>query len=449
MASLLEQLNSQVNLGHIVLADRQFSLGKLQKRALEIRQQFPHFAKQSIAISYTELIDFVTALMAFDGWCQAIYLCPPNVSPKNILPANIDELVLWPIAEPTSGLNPNPDLASRLQHNASDTNQQLEQATNWYLATSGTTGEPKWCAHTFLSLTSSTKYSEKLLGLRWALLYQAFRFAGLQVVLQALLSGADLVDVTAGEPLAQVKLLQDKHVSAMSGTPSLWRQLLMTNKLAKVPLRHITLGGEIADQAILNQLSKMFPQAKIRHIYASTEAGVGFVVADGQAGFPRAWLNSTELAVSLKISAQEHLLIKSKHQFKQTSVAEYDAQGYMDTQDRVQIKDQRVLFLGRATGVINVGGNKVYPEKVEQVLLQVDEIKQARVYAKKNPVMGALVVAEVVLSAEIETMQFTEIKKQVLKTCKNQLQRFEIPTKIHIVKDIANNPSGKLNRTSN
>lgn len=58
------------------------------------------------------------------------------------------------------------------------------------------------------------------------------------------------------------------------------------------PLKTITLGGEIATQAILDTLKNTFPDAKLRHIYATTEAGVVFTVKDGIAGFPLEWRNS-------------------------------------------------------------------------------------------------------------------------------------------------------------
>jgi acyl-coenzyme A synthetase/AMP-(fatty) acid ligase len=99
--------------------------------------------------------------------------------------------------------------------------------------------------------------------------------------------------------------------------------------------------------------------------------------------------------------------------------------------------------LGRATGTINVGGNKVHPEKVEQVILQCADISQAKVYAKKSALLGELVVADVMI---IDGAVEQEVKQQVLKMCKKQLQRFEIPTKINIVKNIDHDPSGKLNR---
>jgi acyl-CoA synthetase (AMP-forming)/AMP-acid ligase II len=432
MPSLLQQLDKQPTTGMITYAGEHISVAELIKRADEIRQQYPQFHQLTIAVHYTNLAEFITALIAFDGWCSAIYLCPPDVSIPQI------DLVKWPLECDIA-------IADSTEKQPKSTSSDIAQTT-WYLATSGTTGEAKWFSHSFLSLSASSKHSHKLQCLCWALLYQPFRFAGLQVVLQALLTGADLIDVADYEPLAQMTHLKHGDVTAVSATPSLWRQLLMTGQLSDLNLSHITLGGEIADQSVLDQLKSLFPNAKLRHIYASTEAGVGFVVSDGRAGFPAEWLEDSSLPVALKMSGNQHLLIQPSFQVCQTLALQTDAQGYVDTLDTVQITDDRVFFLGRATGMINVGGNKVHPEKVEQVLLQCADISQAKVYAKKSALLGELVVADVTI---IDTAVEQEVKQKVLKMCKNQLQRFEIPTKISIVNNIAHDPSGKVNRRLN
>ena len=437
MQSLNTQLDNLLTTGMITSAGEHSSVAQLIKNAENIRLQYPQLWQRSIAVRYTSLTEFITALIAFDGWCSAIYLCPFGVSIPQL------DIIEWPLKSDTT-------IADLPVKQPSATSTDVPH-TLWYMATSGTTSEPKWFSHSFLSLTASTKHSDKLQALCWGLLYQPFRFAGLQVVLQALLSGADLVDVTDLEPLAQVTLLKQGKVTAVSATPSLWRQLLMTGKLSDLKLSHITLGGEIAEQSVLDKLKYLFPQVTLRHIYASTEAGVGFVVSDGLAGFPSKWLEDTSLAVALKVSDDQNLLVKPSHQVcqrlaQQILAQQTDAQGYIDTLDKVQVCDDRVYFLGRATGTINVGGNKVHPEKVEQVLLQCAAISQAKVYPKKNAILGALVVADIII---IATADEQEVKQQVLKMCKNLLQRFEIPTKINIVKNIDYDPSGKLNRKVN
>ncbi|MDP5133926.1 MAG: AMP-binding protein [Paraglaciecola sp.] len=401
---------------------------EINRQALALRRANPQLRQQKIALPYDNIINFVTELVAFDGWCSAIYLCPPLVKiPENVLLWSKNDQIGADYCEETTG----------------SFSYALTQ-TSWYLATSGTTGEPKWCEHSFASLSVGIKQSDKLQKLCWGLLYQPFRFAGLQVVLQALLSGAELIDASKGEPRAKLNILQGKSVSAISATPSLWRQLLMTKQLGSLTLKNLTLGGEIVDQVLLDNLKKLFPQAKLRHIYASTEAGLGFVVSDGQAGFPRKWLEqSTHLPVKLKVADNKHLLIKPRHGNAQTMLQIADGQGFIDTFDEVQVTDERVFFLGRATGVINVGGNKVYPEKVEQVLLQCPSIGQAKVYAKKSALMGELVVADVTV---IEDADQYSVKQELLKICKTQLLRFEIPTKISIVDNIICEPTGKVNR---
>jgi acyl-coenzyme A synthetase/AMP-(fatty) acid ligase len=427
MQSLFNQLTNLSTTGVITAAGQHNSIAVLITKAEQIRQQHSQFYQRSIAIRYTNLADFVTALIAFDGYCSAMYLRPPNVT----IPHN--DIIDWPLESGAAVVDSIPSLLK----------SEASVATTWFMATSGTTGEPKWCSHSLLSLTANTKHSQKLQALCWALLYQPFRFAGLQVLLQALLSGADLVDVADYEPLAQMAFLKHADVTALSATPSLWRQLLMTGQLSELTLSHITLGGEIADQSLLDTLKRLFPNANVRHIYASTEAGVGFIVSDGRAGFPTKWLKDQTLTVALQVSDEQHLLIKPQHHVCQSLALQTNALGYVDTLDKVQVNDDRVLFLGRATGTINVGGNKVHPEKVEQVILQCSDISQAKVYAKKSALLGELVVADVmIMDAAVEQ----EVKQQVLKMCKKQLQRFEIPTKINIVKNIDHDPSGKLNR---
>ena len=432
MQNLLQQLSQLPKTGVLTYAGENCAMPDLIKNAGEIRLHNPQLCQSDIAIGYTNLAEFVTALIAFDGWCSAIYLCPPKVATPQ------KELIQWPLIGDAA-------IVETTEKLLVSTSSKFVQTT-WYMSTSGTTGEPKWFAHSFLSLTASTKHSQKLQALCWALLYQPFRFAGLQVVLQALFSGADLVDAADYEPLALMARLKQHEVTAISATPSLWRQLLMTGLLGEVKLRHITLGGEIADQSVLDKLRCLFPKAKLRHIYASTESGVGLVVSDGLAGFPVKWLEDLTLPVALKVSDTQHLMVKPSFKICQTLTAQTDTQGYLDTLDRVEIKGDRVLFVGRSTGTINVGGNKVHPEKVEQVLLQCPEISQAKVYAKKSALMGELVVADITI---IDTGDQQQVKQQILKICKNQLQRFEIPTKINVVNDIAHDPSGKINRKSN
>jgi acyl-CoA synthetase (AMP-forming)/AMP-acid ligase II len=208
----------------------------------------------------------------------------------------------------------------------------------------------------------------------------------------------------------------------------------------------ITLGGEIADENILQALKTRFPNAKITHIYASTEAGVGFSVHDGYAGFPLDYLHNGINGVSLKISDKNTLMLKSEKQI-QKYIGDnklYENDGFIDTGDIIEIKNDRVYFLGRDSGSINVGGNKVQPEEVEQILLSSDFIHSAYVYPKKNPMMGNIVCADVVLKDKTADKQ--AIKLELLKYCREKLENFKVPGILKFVDELEITQSGKLKR---
>lgn len=381
------------------------------------RQQISQHERHILTLPYHQLTDFIVALLAYDGVCAALYLLP-------------DQQIALP-AEQRRSIRP-------------AAAEQCPVESRWYLATSGTTGTPKWIGHSLAQLTKTVNTKASSSQLCWGLVYQPFRFAGLQVVLQSLLSGACLADASNGDVDQRLSMLVLGGVSALSATPSLWRQFLFSNKVTALHLQQLTLGGEIADQPLLNRLKQLFPQAQMRHIYASTEAGVAFAVSDGQAGFPRRYLDQGYYDVQLKVDSQQHLWLKGPACFGPELANRVDANGFLDTEDLVELTAERVLFLGRASGVINVGGNKVHPEQVEQVVLQVPGVAACRVYAKSSSILGQLVMAQLVAEPDTDT---TDLVARVAQHCQQQLQRHQIPFKFQMLTTLPLAGSGKQART--
>ncbi len=116
-------------------------------------------------------------------------------------------------------------------------------------------------------------------------------------MLRAVVGGSSLALSSAGEPMADHLDRLGRHgVTHLLGTPTHWRRALMSPAIRKISPRYVRLSGEIADQAILDNLRNAFPHAVVSHAYASTEAGVAFEVRDGLAGFPAAWSETTATA---------------------------------------------------------------------------------------------------------------------------------------------------------
>ena len=95
-----------------------------------------------------------------------------------------------------------------------------------------------------------------------------------------LLNGQTLVAPAQGcSPDEVARLMVENRVSCASATPSYWRRLLLfaDNQLfTQVPMRQITLGGELADQAVLDSLWRCVPPAADRPHLRHHRAGAPF-----------------------------------------------------------------------------------------------------------------------------------------------------------------------------
>jgi len=210
----------------------------------------------------------------------------------------------------------------------------------------------------------------------------------------------------------------------------------------------VRLSGEIADQAVLDSLRATYPRARIVHAFASTEAGLAFEVEDGRAGFPAELVDGGRFGFDLKV-VEGTLRIRSRR-----TAAGYldgapsplaDSEGFVDTGDLVELQQGRYHFRGRKGGVINVGGMKVHPEEVESVLNADPRVRMSLVHARRNPITGAIVVADVVL-ADAQDPAAERIKGELLEACRRTLAAHKVPAILRFVPALEMTAAGKLVR---
>ena len=104
--------------------------------------------------------------------------------------------------------------------------------------------------------------------------------------------------------------------------------------------------------------------------------------------------------------------------------------GYFVTGDKVLQKNEYIKILGSESEIINVGGEKVYPQEVESVILQMKNVADVKVYGEKNSIMGNIVCAKVRLLNYADKKSFTNSLKLY---CRKMLQNFMVPVKVEIV----------------
>jgi acyl-CoA synthetase (AMP-forming)/AMP-acid ligase II len=300
--------------------------------------------------------------------------------------------------------------------------------------TTGTTGLPKAARHQWSRLMPrADRHRDD--DARWLLAFNLNQFAGLQVLLHVLASRATLVIPESHQPRGALDAIRTLGVTHASGTPTFWRFLcaLLDGDLEGLAdLRQITLGGESVPRDLLADLSRKFPHARVSQVYATTEIGSAVSVRDGKPGLPLSVLDrGPGDDVQLKVVDGE-LFARSQIGMLGYLHQPVETEGWVATGDLVEVTDDRILFIGRSTDVINVGGVKVHPQPIEDAITAVVGVTAAHVYGKSNAVTGQIVVADVLAA---DTYRGPDLDDAIRAACAD-LPRAWQPRRIRFVHDL-------------
>lgn len=300
------------------------------------------------------------------------------------------------------------------------------------LFTSGTTGKPRKISHTVQSLSRSVRVSDAHSDDVWGFAYHPSHIAGLQVFFQAFFNGNEIVNLFGRQKREIFGLIVRRKISHISATPTFYR-LLLPEPNVYGSVRRLTLGGEKSTGGLLEKLGAVFPNAKINNIYAATEFGT-LLVSDGE------YFSIPQSAAEL-VRIDSGVLCVHKSLLGGGEVP-VDGQWYK-TRDMVEFAPDglRFKFAARQSDFINVGGYKVNPSRVEDVLRGFGGVVDVRVYGRKNSVLGNILCADL----KTEDGAGADIAK-IRKFLSESLEQYEIPRKIAFVSEIESTRTGKIKR---
>jgi acyl-coenzyme A synthetase/AMP-(fatty) acid ligase len=417
----------------------------------------PHLgelAGRCVIVAASSQFAAAQAMIDLDGLAARMVLAPPDITPSQLAQAarlaGAHAIVFDrgpPAGTPESLERIAFDPYTRFDRGPADPPRR----TQWVMFTSGTSGAPKLVRHDLTGLIGAIRPARASPAAAvWSTFYDIRRYGGLQIFLRAIVGGATMVLSAEHEaPAAFLRRLGALRVSHISGTPSHWRRALMSGEAGAIAPRTVRLSGEIADQPILDALAAAYPKAAIGHAYASTEAGVGFEVTDGREGFPVDFLDYAGGCVELAV-AEGTLRVRSRRAAEgyvgAPHLALLDPDGFVDTGDLVERRGDRFYFVGRRGGLINVGGLKVAPEEVEAVINRHPAVTMSLVRARKSPITGAIVVADVVVDPAAHYRDEVTLRAKILSLCRKALPAHKTPTMLRFVPALEVGANGKVVR---
>lgn len=178
------------------------------------------------------------------------------------------------------------------------------------------------------------------------------------------------------DPVQIRDMLAEGQINAISAVPSLWRQVLMAPGGIGAEgrkVRWIEIGSQYMAAADKMALRELFPNARIIQHYGLTEASRTTFLDISAA--PEAVLESVGEAqgsVALRITGEGAIAIRGDHVALGRIMPGgriqplADAECWLETRDRGEIRDGRLWYLGRLDDQINLAGVKLAAEGLEE-----------------------------------------------------------------------------------
>jgi long-chain acyl-CoA synthetase len=297
------------------------------------------------------------------------------------------------------------------------------------LFTSGSTGRNKASVHLFSRLIANVVRKP---GRPWRTLIflMCDHIGGMNTLLHALLHGGTAV-FPAGRSVESVCQAIERHrVELLPTTPTFLNMMLIARKFDRYDLsslRLVTYGTEPMAASTLNALNAVLPSVQYKQTYGLTEAGILPTRSEGPGS---AWMKVGGANYETRV-VDGILWIRSDSVMLGylNAPSPFDAEGWLNTGDRVEVRDGYMRILGRDSEIINVAGEKVYPAEVENLILQVENVADVMVAAKTSPVTGHVVVATVQMHAPEDP---GVMERRIRHYCQERLPPYKVPVAVKV-----------------
>ncbi|WP_107658871.1 acyl-CoA synthetase [Nocardia suismassiliense] len=377
------------------------------------------------------------------------------------LPADLPRFLTW-VDEGTElpeGAQTLDDLAAA---NSTDELPKPAKPGGFIILTSGTTGLPKGATRSKVSPLATAQFLDRI----------PFPFQGAQVIVSPIFHstgfGTGLVGMAMGNKVvvrrrfdaeATLQLIADHKAQLLVAVPTMLHRMTELDPAIRAKydtssLKAIVLAGSALSPELTMKATKVFGPV-LYNVYGSTECSVATVanpeelaLSPGTVGRPpitcevRLYDDNDKQVTAINTTAR--IFIRSGTPFEGYTDGRNKQiiDGFMSSGDVGHIDEHGLLMVdGRDDDMIVSGGENVFPQEVENLLLERPDIFDAAVVGVDDAEFGKRLRAFVVPEPG-QTPDGEEIKAYV----KNNLARYKVPREVIFLDDLPRNPTGKLLR---
>ena len=296
------------------------------------------------------------------------------------------------------------------------------------LFSSGSTGEPKAALHDICRILK--RYNKLGKAFRTLVFLQMDHIGGINTLFYTLANGGMIVIPASRSPEEVARAIEFHKVELLPTSPTFLNLLLLSGayqRYAMDSLKLITYGTEPMPASTLERLSEVLPHVRLKQTYGLSETGI---MKSKSRDDSTTWMKIGGEGFETKI-VNGRLWIKSEAAMLGylNRPSPFDKDGFFDTGDIVVQDGEWIKVLCRESEIINVGGNKVFPTEIENVISSMEEVEDVLIYGEPNPLTGNSITAIIKPSGEIA---LNDLKTRVRIYCRDRLEKFKIPTRIKL-----------------
>jgi long-chain acyl-CoA synthetase len=316
-------------------------------------------------------------------------------------------------------------LENRADHEIYKTLKRLKHP-GLVLFSSGSTGNPKAAVHDFCPLLEKFKIPRHSLRTMPFLLYD--HIGGINTMLYSLSNTGMLVTVQDRRPDSVLEIVERYKVELLPTSPTFINLVLLSEAYKRhdlSSLKLVTYGTETMPETTLKRFHQLFPAIRLLQTYGLSELGI---MRSKSRDSDSLWMKiGGEGFETRVVDGILHIKAHSTMLGYLNAPAPFTQDGWFNTGDAVEIEGEYIKVLGRTSEIINVGGEKVFPAEVENVIQQIDNVADVTVYGEQNSIIGNVVCAKIRLKEPEDKSRFIARMKT---HCGGRLAKYKVPVKV-------------------